>query len=139
MTGIEAGKSNFPIEFTMHSYDNRLQSFQDWPFKKRSKCVAEKMAKAGFYHTPTTDYPDCVTCFACMKELDGWEQNDDPFQEHQKHSSSCPFIKLGKDEDHMTFEDIINLESARQILRFDREIEGYIRKFEKKCNELIED
>lgn len=139
MTTIQAREDNFPVEFSMHCYSNRLQSFKNWPFKKRSKCVAEKMAKAGFYHTPTTDYPDCVTCYACMKELDGWEQNDDPLKEHQKHSSGCPFIKLAKDEDHMTFEDIINLESARQMIRFDREIEGCIRKFEKQCNQLIDD
>ncbi|RDD39462.1 Baculoviral IAP repeat-containing protein 5.2-B [Trichoplax sp. H2] len=139
MTSTKAIEENFPVHFTMHSYVARLHTFQNWPFKRKSKCVAEKMAKAGFYHTPTSDYPDCVTCFACMKELDGWEQNDDPFQEHEKHSSKCPFIQLAKDEDDMTFEEVIKLENARQMLRFDHEVESYIRKFERQCNDVLDD
>ena len=37
-----------------------------------------QMAAAGFFHCPTDQEPDLVKCFICMKELDGWEPNDEP-------------------------------------------------------------
>jgi baculoviral IAP repeat-containing protein 5 len=36
------------------------------------------MAKAGFIHTPTENSPDIAKCFFCLKELEGWEPDDDP-------------------------------------------------------------
>lgn len=38
-----------------------------------------QLAEAGFYHCPTKEEPDAVRCFFCMKELDGWEPDDDPW------------------------------------------------------------
>ena len=37
------------------------------------------MAEAGFYHTPSSNEPDLVTCYVCYKEMDGWEPTDDPW------------------------------------------------------------
>ena len=37
------------------------------------------MAEAGFYHTPSENEPDLVTCYVCCKEMDGWEPTDDPW------------------------------------------------------------
>ena len=39
-------------------------------------CV--QLADAGFYHIPSDQSPDATRCFACYKELDGWEPDDDP-------------------------------------------------------------
>lgn len=41
-------------------------------------CVLQ-MAKAGFFHIPSTVEPDLVRCFVCQKELDGWDPTDDPW------------------------------------------------------------
>lgn len=30
-----------------------------------------------------------MRCFLCHKDLDGWEEDDDPLMEHLKHSSGC--------------------------------------------------
>ena len=38
-----------------------------------------QMAEAGFYHTPSENEPDLVTCYVCYKEMDGWEPTDDPW------------------------------------------------------------
>jgi hypothetical protein len=48
-----------------------------------------KLAKAGFFFSPTQTNPDNVACFLCHKSLDGWEKDDDPLSEHLKHSSNC--------------------------------------------------
>lgn len=47
------------------------------------------MAKAGFVFTPLPSNPDNVTCFLCTKALDGWEADDNPLEEHLKHSPEC--------------------------------------------------
>lgn len=36
------------------------------------------MARAGFVHTPSDNSPDIAMCFFCLKELEGWEPDDDP-------------------------------------------------------------
>lgn len=67
-------------EFKMNRFDNRVKSFKDWPFDNNlSTCTSSKMALAGFFHTPTETEPDLVKCFVCLKELDGWESEDDPW------------------------------------------------------------
>lgn len=37
-----------------------------------------QMAKAGFIHTPSENSPDTAMCFFCLKELEGWEPEDEP-------------------------------------------------------------
>ena len=37
-----------------------------------------QMAKAGFIYTPSDNSPDIAMCFFCLKELEGWEPEDDP-------------------------------------------------------------
>lgn len=37
-----------------------------------------QMARAGFIHTPSGNSPDIAMCFFCLKELEGWEPEDDP-------------------------------------------------------------
>ncbi|KAG0649145.1 Chromosome segregation cut17 [Hyphodiscus hymeniophilus] len=89
------------------TYENRLASFQNaqqlskrrasnastkapklmkWPHKW---LLAEDLAKAGFFYYPILINPDNVACFLCHKNIDGWEEGDDPLVEHLKHSPNC--------------------------------------------------
>jgi len=80
--------------------DGREESFdlERWPFTaKKSKAGPSKMAAAGFYYTGGVD-GDAVTCFMCSKDLDGWEEGDDPRAEHEKHSPACPWMNLKLEE-----------------------------------------
>ena len=55
------------------------------------------MAEAGFYYSGGVD-GDAVTCFMCAKDLDGWEEGDDPMAEHEKHAPACPWMNLQLEE-----------------------------------------
>ncbi|KAG5981122.1 hypothetical protein E4U55_003258 [Claviceps digitariae] len=85
------------------TYEARLASFQksskkrvstasgrgralSWPHKQ---IAPESLAKAGFYFEPYVENPDNCACFLCGKGMDGWEEGDDPLQEHLKHSPTC--------------------------------------------------
>ena len=50
------------------------------------------MAEAGFYLVASASEPDLVRCYYCRRELDGWDPEDVPWQEHQRRE--CPFIKV---------------------------------------------
>ncbi|KAL2164926.1 hypothetical protein VTH06DRAFT_222 [Thermothelomyces fergusii] len=82
-------------------FENRVDSFQVphvvpgkgkagktlvWPHKVPSPIA---LAKAGFFYEPHLKSPDNVVCFLCEKSLDGWEENDNPVEEHLKHSPTC--------------------------------------------------
>lgn len=47
------------------------------------------MAKAGFFFAPSATNPDNAMCFVCQRQLDGWEQDDNPALEHLTHSPDC--------------------------------------------------
>ncbi|XP_055683232.1 baculoviral IAP repeat-containing protein 5-like [Lutzomyia longipalpis] len=79
----------------------RLESFKNWPFKKNTSCNSEKMAEAGFYCIGG----DEAACFVCGKELDGWEEEDNPWVEHKKHAPQCQFVKINKKEDNLTVKE----------------------------------
>lgn len=106
---------SIPMEtMKMYKESERLKSFNDWPFKDDCLCTARMMAEAGFYHTPSNNEPDLVTCCVCYKELDGWEPTDDPWVEHKSHSAKCPFVAIGKKQIDWTVEDTLKLEIKRQ-------------------------
>ncbi|XP_012731598.1 baculoviral IAP repeat-containing protein 5a [Fundulus heteroclitus] len=94
-------------------FENRLKTFDGWPFDKDCACTPENMAKAGFVHTPTENSPDVAMCFLCLKELEGWEPDDDPQQEHKIHSPSCNFIALKKKVEELTVEEFFKLQRER--------------------------
>ena len=60
------------------------------------------MAQAGFYYSGVSTEDDSCTCFVCGKVLDGWEKNDNPWQEHEKHAPNCHFVKLNLDQANLT-------------------------------------
>lgn len=57
-----------------------------WPHKGISP---EALARAGFYFDATPDYPDNAVCFLCHKMVGGWEDGDDPLDEHLRLSPYC--------------------------------------------------
>ncbi|XP_015588680.1 baculoviral IAP repeat-containing protein 5 [Cephus cinctus] len=89
----------------------RLETFVNWPFQSpNSQCNPERMAAAGFVAIGGNDEPDLVECFVCKKQMDGWDPDDDPWDEHVKHTTSCPYIKLNKqDEKQWTVREFFNL------------------------------
>lgn len=70
------------------------------------------MAEAGFYYSGLTDEDDSATCFVCGKILDGWEKNDDPWSEHEKHAPNCYFVKLHCSQEDLTVRLKINENQA---------------------------
>ncbi|XP_046751250.1 baculoviral IAP repeat-containing protein 5-like [Diprion similis] len=78
---------------------NRLESFENWPFQSNCVCTPERMAAAGFVLIGGRNDPDLVECFVCSKQLDEWDSEDDPWNEHLKHMPSCPYIKIGKQDE----------------------------------------
>lgn len=53
-----------------------------------------QMAKAGFIHTPSDNSPDTATCFFCLKELEGWEPEDEPEYELRSGTITNAFVSL---------------------------------------------
>ncbi|KAL6246690.1 hypothetical protein RBB50_005997 [Rhinocladiella similis] len=85
------------MEFS--TLEARLASFE--PPSKRSKLgwphktpTPDELAKAGFYYKPSSASNDNTICFMCGRFLDGWEADDDPIQEHLKHSNDCSWAIL---------------------------------------------
>ena len=67
---------------------NRLRSF-DLKWSYSGSLSGEKMAKAGFYHSSSTDK---VSCPFCKINIEQWDKGDEPIKEHKTHSSTCVFI-----------------------------------------------
>ncbi|ESK84812.1 chromosome segregation protein [Moniliophthora roreri MCA 2997] len=71
----------------------RLQTFtleNRWPHDQVSNHGAnsKNMARAGFVYLPTQDVDDLATCLYCGICLNGWDEEDDPMEEHRKRVSS---------------------------------------------------
>ena len=79
--------------------------------------ILKQLAKAGFYYTPTKKGCDCVRCFCCYKELENWDDGDDPWVEHLKHQSSCLFAQLKTEESKLTLNQLAQLLAAREANR----------------------
>ncbi|XP_069104702.1 baculoviral IAP repeat-containing protein 5-like [Argopecten irradians] len=116
-------------EYFMHAEEDRLKSFKKWPFKTGS-CSPSKMAAAGFYHCPTKEAPDACKCFVCFKELEGWEKGDIPWEEHQKHSSSCQYLNLDKPLEKFTIEEFIRFSIQIQKNRVIKKYAALIKEVE---------
>ncbi|CAH2036806.1 unnamed protein product, partial [Iphiclides podalirius] len=68
------------------------------------------MAEAGFYSVATgADDADAAKCFLCGKVLDGWEANDDPWEEHKSHAAKCAFVQLGKKDDDLLLSEFLSI------------------------------
>lgn len=127
--------------FQMTTEEKRLKSFKKWPFGSDTCMSKEKMAAAGFYFIGSKREPDLAKCYVCLKELDGWEEDDDPWEEHKKHSSYCQFIQLGKKPCELTYQDTHELELHRSsnfaVKTFTKKIEEF-KKQAQNTREVIE-
>ena len=56
------------------------------------------MAGAGFYYEPTGS--DRAVCFHCGICLLFWEPTDEPWSEHERHSTCCPYV-MGRFTDNV--------------------------------------
>ncbi|XP_055616648.1 baculoviral IAP repeat-containing protein 5 [Toxorhynchites rutilus septentrionalis] len=88
---------------------DRINSFQKWPYTESSPCSIQKMAEAGFRWQGYDCEEDTAACFVCGKILDGWEETDNPWEEHKKHAPQCLFVKYGRSEAELTVEEMISL------------------------------
>ena len=66
--------------FSLNLEANRKATFTSWPFDSEDcSCTSKQLAEAGFFHVPSDKEPDLVRCYVCLKELEGWEPEDDPW------------------------------------------------------------
>lgn len=72
-------------------YMNRVNSFELWP--KQMKQDIYSLARAGFFYTKEGDTVECFTCGVRVRD---WNVNDIPTIEHEKHSTSCKYMKYIK-------------------------------------------
>ncbi|CAL8111027.1 unnamed protein product [Orchesella dallaii] len=83
-----------PLEKSqMFSESARLRTFSNWPHMEYRWALPEKMAQAGFYHSPSSNGDDRAMCFTCNVCLVSWEPTDEPWSEHERHSPFCPFVR----------------------------------------------
>ncbi|NWH43097.1 BIRC5 protein, partial [Fregata magnificens] len=85
-------------------------------------CLCPQMAAAGFVHCPSENGPDVAQCFFCFKELEGWEPDDDPLEEHKKHSAGCAFLALQKDPTNLSLQEFLKLDKERMKNAIKKEI-----------------
>ncbi|KAL9124161.1 MAG: hypothetical protein Q9217_006484 [Psora testacea] len=65
------------------------ESIRPQRHEKAQMASSKAITTTGFFFQPTTSCPDNVTCYLCRSNLDGWEDDDNPIDEHLKHSSGC--------------------------------------------------
>ena len=75
-------------EVPFSSLESRMSTFSNWP--PSMPISGRRMAKAGFYYEGCSDK---VTCFHCKVTLMKWQINEDPWEEHSKHSPFCKFLR----------------------------------------------
>ncbi|NXQ24037.1 BIRC5 protein, partial [Alaudala cheleensis] len=107
------GLAALPEAWRLYFASVRAATFRNWPFTEGCACTPERMAAAGFVHCPCENSPDVAQCFFCLKELEGWEPEDEPLEEHKKHSADCGFLSLQKDPANLTMEEFLKLDKMR--------------------------
>nr|CAR65327.1 survivin-like [Suberites domuncula]CAR65328.1 survivin-like [Suberites domuncula] len=96
----------------LYLVEDRAQTFvgSNWPFES-GPCTPLKMAEAGFYYCGSAQTPDWVRCAVCHQDMEGWEESDNPRDEHKRCQPGCDYLKL-KDPYTITVGDILDLEKA---------------------------
>jgi Inhibitor of Apoptosis domain len=70
----------------MLTYKGRLKTFNKWSFD----AVNEKtLASAGFFHIPSTDFPNLTECIYCGLQVFSWSEDDIPIVKHRHQSKYC--------------------------------------------------
>lgn len=71
------------------------------------------MARAGFYHCNIKGEKDTVRCFVCFECLEGWDEDDDPFEEHFRTQPQCLFAKLKTEQGLLTIRQWTQIQNER--------------------------
>lgn len=71
----------------------RRATFNEWPHMDYKWVLPDALAQAGFYHQPAHPGDDRTICFVCDLCLVAWEQHDQPWSEHERHSPICQFVR----------------------------------------------
>ncbi|NWT65691.1 BIRC5 protein, partial [Prunella himalayana] len=128
-----AGWEVLPDVWRLYFDSVRAATFYNWPFTEGCACTPERMAAAGFVHRPSENSPDVAQCFFCLKELEGWEPDDDPLEEHKKHSPACGFLSLQKKPADLTVQEFLKLEKMRMRIALKKEVSQMMAKVEEKA------
>ncbi|XP_071170353.1 putative inhibitor of apoptosis [Mytilus edulis] len=75
----------------METVTDRIDTFVTWPHKDIQEPT--NVATAGFYYTLNHDL---VRCFCCNLGLSEWDECDNPWTEHARHSPACWYLKRVK-------------------------------------------
>ncbi|XP_050303027.1 baculoviral IAP repeat-containing protein 5 [Anthonomus grandis grandis] len=110
--------------------DARKSSFKYWFAGSGDSCSISKMAEAGFIFTGSSKERDSAQCFYCKKELGGWEEDDNPWQEHLKHAPQCEFARMQKPQSSWTLEEMMDF--IKKSIKFNHQNN------EKKIKEFFE-
>ncbi|XP_043920363.1 baculoviral IAP repeat-containing protein 1-like [Protopterus annectens] len=73
--------------------DVRLESFKTWP--KDAKKSPRDLAAAGFFYIGKDDV---VSCFCCGKYFFKWEEDDDPWKDHESCFYDCRYLAAKRAE-----------------------------------------
>ncbi|XP_007428565.1 baculoviral IAP repeat-containing protein 5 [Python bivittatus] len=125
-----------PPGLELYLKEKRLATFTQWPFVSDCSCTPDRMAEAGFIHCPGENAPDVAQCFICFKELEGWEPDDDPMEEHRKHSPNCAFLALQKDVCDLTVQEFMRLRKERMNNLIEKEVNQKIIEMEKYADHI---
>ncbi|KAF9487432.1 hypothetical protein BDN71DRAFT_1458516 [Pleurotus eryngii] len=96
---VFSDKSRIPTSKVMEKA--RLATFTSgdwWPHDATDGhgAASTSMAHAGFVYTPQFPGDDLVTCLYCQISLSGWDEDDNPMEEHRKRDrkspTPCPFL-----------------------------------------------
>ncbi|XP_047002237.1 baculoviral IAP repeat-containing protein 5.2-B-like isoform X2 [Schistocerca americana] len=116
---VEEAEVVLDVGIPMLNLKDRLQTFKKWKFPDNANCSAKKLAEAGFYFCGPRN-SDVVKCFLCNKELDSWEQEDDPWAEHLKHRNTCYYAQKKKIETQLTTVEFCDLIQAFILAQLDK-------------------
>ncbi|KAK9502250.1 hypothetical protein O3M35_011054 [Rhynocoris fuscipes] len=71
--------------------DSRMKSYSTWPISLKLK--PHVLSDAGFFYTGKGDQTICYHCGGGLKD---WEETDEPWVEHARWFSKCPYVLLVK-------------------------------------------
>ncbi|XP_069139618.1 baculoviral IAP repeat-containing protein 7-A-like, partial [Argopecten irradians] len=81
-----AGESTLPPKAPQYALEtSRRESFNSW----NGRHNIDRLVEAGLYYTGDQDI---VRCFHCDIGLAEWNRDDDPWEEHARHSHKCHFL-----------------------------------------------
>ncbi|KAH3679170.1 hypothetical protein WICMUC_001181 [Wickerhamomyces mucosus] len=120
----------FKDPFSSEAVEIRRSTFGNlWPhdYIKSSKPTSDKMVQAGFCFFPQVQDDDLASCMYCSVSLEGWDESDDPLEEHKKRASehNCYFLK--KTQERLV-EKSLNNQTQENDLDGEQEADQYVYK-----------